>query len=151
MQKSALKKVCLWTMSPILTPTSSMAPWILLSPARSAYTCARPSKRQGLTQRQLSWLCGVSERSIIALEVGTAPGIRLDKLLSILESLGIPLSVQADPQFKAAAPDGPPQKEPRPTTYDELFRHITGNTTDPLPYASAETPQEPEDWQRGGF
>ena len=128
-----------------------MAPWILLSPARSAYTCARPSKRQGLTQRQLSWLCGVSERSIIALEVGTAPGIRLDKLLSILESLGIPLSVQADPQFKAAAPDGPPQKEPRPTTYDELFRHITGNTTDPLPYASAETPQEPEDWQRGGF
>ena len=126
MQKSALKKVCLWTMSPILTPTSSMAPWILLSPARSAYTCARPASAKALRSR-------------------------LDKLLSILESLGISLSVQADPHFKAVAPDGPPQKEPRPTTYDELFRHITGNTTDPLPYASAENPQGPEDWQRGGF
>ena len=123
----------------------------IVTPRQAGIYVRRSRESQGLTRARLAAAAGASERLLASLELGDATGIRLDKLLSILESLGISLSLQADPQFKAVAPSAPPQKEPRPTTYDELFRRITGNTTGPLPYASAENPQEPEDWQRGGF
>lgn len=53
-------------------------------------------KELGLTQRQLAEQAGVSERSIISLELGDATGIRLDKLLSILSALGLTMSIQSE-------------------------------------------------------
>ncbi|EHF02969.1 hypothetical protein HMPREF1008_00010 [Olsenella sp. oral taxon 809 str. F0356] len=47
----------------------------------------------GLTQRELAGKAGVSERLVLSLEQGEATGIRLDKLLGILGSLGLSLYV----------------------------------------------------------
>lgn len=47
----------------------------------------------GLTQKKLAKKAGVSERLVIALELGDATGIRLDKLLSVLSALDLSLAV----------------------------------------------------------
>ena len=47
----------------------------------------------GLTQKKLAKKAGVSERLIIALELGDATGIRLDKLLQVLSALDLSLGV----------------------------------------------------------
>ncbi|WP_072500690.1 MULTISPECIES: helix-turn-helix domain-containing protein [Olsenella] len=47
----------------------------------------------GLTRRELADKAGVSERLVLSLEQGEATGIRLDKLLGILGSLGLSLYV----------------------------------------------------------
>ena len=47
----------------------------------------------GLTQKKLAKKAGVSERLIIALELGDATGIRLDKLLQVLTALDLSLAV----------------------------------------------------------
>lgn len=53
-------------------------------------------KNLGLTQRELAARAGVSERLVVSLELGDAPGIRVDKLLLVLEALGLSLSVTDD-------------------------------------------------------
>jgi transcriptional regulator with XRE-family HTH domain len=54
--------------------------------------CVRNArKEQGLTQRELARRAGVSERLVLSLELGDAPGIRLDKLMSVTQALGIRL------------------------------------------------------------
>ena len=50
---------------------------------------------QGMTQRQLAEKAGVSERSILSLEMGDATGIRLDKLLAILNALNAHLAISS--------------------------------------------------------
>ena len=50
----------------------------------------------GLTQKKLAKNAGVSERLVIALELGDATGIRLDKLLQVLTALGLSLAVLGD-------------------------------------------------------
>lgn len=47
----------------------------------------------GLKQSQLASLAGVSERTLISVEMGTAPGIGMGKLASILDVLGLDLKV----------------------------------------------------------
>ncbi|MBQ9043615.1 MAG: helix-turn-helix domain-containing protein [Eggerthellaceae bacterium] len=47
----------------------------------------------GLTQKKLAKKAGVSERLVIALELGDATGIRLDKLLQVLSALDLSLGV----------------------------------------------------------
>ena len=47
----------------------------------------------GLTQKKLAKKAGVSERLVIALELGDATGIRLDKLLQVLTALDLSLAV----------------------------------------------------------
>ena len=47
----------------------------------------------GLTQKKLAKKAGVSERLVIALELGDATGIRLDKLLKVLSALDLSLGV----------------------------------------------------------
>ena len=46
-----------------------------------------------LTQKQLAKQAGVSERLVIALELGDATGIRVDKLLQVLSTLDLSLAV----------------------------------------------------------
>lgn len=53
-------------------------------------------KNLELTQRELAVRAGVSERLVVSLELGDAPGIRFDKLLLVLEALGLSLSVADD-------------------------------------------------------
>lgn len=47
----------------------------------------------GMTQKALARESGVSERLVASLEAGDATGIRLDKLLAILNALGLPLRI----------------------------------------------------------
>ena len=47
----------------------------------------------GLTQAQLSEASGVSERLIRSLEQGEAPGIGLERLVSVLAVLGLELAL----------------------------------------------------------
>ena len=56
---------------------------------------------QGLTQRQLAEKAGVSERSVLSLELGDATGMRFDKLCAILDSLGLHLFVGSEPEAHA--------------------------------------------------
>lgn len=65
----------------------------------SAVRTARLS--QGLTQRQLAEKAGVSERSVLSLELGDATGMRFDKLCAILSSLGLHLFVDNEPEAHA--------------------------------------------------
>jgi transcriptional regulator with XRE-family HTH domain len=44
---------------------------------------------QGLSQRQLERLCGVDQTTISRLERGLAPGLRLERLATIMAVLGI--------------------------------------------------------------
>ncbi|MBM7000740.1 helix-turn-helix domain-containing protein [bacterium] len=63
--------------------------------------CVRAARReQGLTQRELARRAGVSERLVLALELGDAPGIQLDKLMSVTQALGIRLF--AEPPLRVA-------------------------------------------------
>jgi transcriptional regulator with XRE-family HTH domain len=69
--------------------------------------CVRNArKEQGLTQRELARRAGVSERLVLSLELGDAPGIRLDKLMSVTQALGIRLF--AEPPLPGA--DQPARK-----------------------------------------
>ena len=51
----------------------------------------REREAQGLTRKQLAKAAGVSERLLASLELGDAPGIRLDKLLAVYDALGLEL------------------------------------------------------------
>ena len=48
-------------------------------------------EERGMTRASLAKAAGVSERLLASLELGDATGIRLDKLLSVLRALDIPL------------------------------------------------------------
>ena len=68
---------------------------------RQVGLCVRAArKEQGLTQRELARSAGVSERLVLALELGDAPGIQLDKLMSVTQALGIRLF--AEPPLRVA-------------------------------------------------
>lgn len=50
-------------------------------------------EKQGMTQRQLARVSGVSLRSITDLELGVARNIGLDRLMRVFETLGLSLIV----------------------------------------------------------
>lgn len=78
-------------------------------PRQAGIFVRRARMAQGMTQRQLAEKAGVSERSVLSLEVGDATGIRLDKLLAILDALGACLAVPDTPE-----PDRQPTSTPSP-------------------------------------
>lgn len=83
MQKSAPLEIAMDTL-PITTPRQA---GIYVRRAREA---------QELTRAALAKKAGVSERLLASLELGDATGIRLDKLLKILDALGLALAAQGD-------------------------------------------------------
>ena len=83
MQKSARLEIVMDTL-PIATPRQA---GIYVRQAREA---------QGLTRAALAKKAGVSERLLASLELGDATGIRLDKLLTVFNALGIGLFAQSD-------------------------------------------------------
>lgn len=71
----------------------------------------RQRKRLGMTQRQLAERSGVSERSIVSLELGDATGMRLDKLLKVLSALDLSMSIQAEESEPKVPRPAPVQEE----------------------------------------
>ena len=81
---------------------------------RNAGIAVRAKRKQlGMRQIDLAKSAGVSEKTIVSLETGFAPGIRLDKLMSILNALGLELSITGFEE------DEDPSLFLAPTIYDE--------------------------------
>ncbi|MBM6942168.1 helix-turn-helix domain-containing protein, partial [Collinsella intestinalis] len=80
-------------------------------PRQAGIYVRRAREAQGLTRRQLAEAARVSERLLAALELGDAPGIGLDKLLAVLDALGLSLEVRGCP--KASNPWDVPAKPRR--------------------------------------
>lgn len=59
---------------------------------------------EGLTRAELAEASGVSERLVASLELGSATGIRLDKLLAVLHALDLGLCVTGDVPEEVGTP-----------------------------------------------
>lgn len=68
----------------------------ITTPRQAGIYVRQAREAQGLTRAALAKKAGVSERLLASLELGDATGIRLDKLLAILNALSIGLFVQGD-------------------------------------------------------
>ena len=74
---------------------------------------------QGLTQAEVAERAGVSRQLVNRLEVGSATGIALDKLLTILDSVGCTLDVSATDNV-ANLDFGPPSVPTTQPDFDPL-------------------------------
>ena len=68
----------------------------ITTPRQAGIYVRQARETQELTRAALAKKAGVSERLLASLELGDATGIRLDKLLAILNALSIGLFVQGD-------------------------------------------------------
>lgn len=68
----------------------------ITTPRQAGIYVRRARETQGLTRAVLAKKAGVSERLLASLELGDATGIRLDKLLTVFNALGIGLFAQSD-------------------------------------------------------
>jgi transcriptional regulator with XRE-family HTH domain len=131
MQKSACLEIAVDTL-PITTPRQA---GIYVRQAREA---------QGLTRATLAKKAGVSERLLASLELGDATGIRLDKLLTIFNALGLTLAAQGDiGEAKNERPVDAPHANPLPRStprchHAQRFHHRNRRST-PIP-ALADAP-----------
>lgn len=80
---------------------------IIETPRQVGLAVRKARKAEGITQKQLAKRAGVSERLVIALELGDATGIRLDKMLKVLSALDLSLAVLGpDCKGAKAHPEG---------------------------------------------
>lgn len=68
----------------------------ITTPRQAGIYVRQAREAQGLTRATLAKKAGVSERLLASLELGDATGIRLDKLLTVFNALGIGLFAQSD-------------------------------------------------------
>lgn len=68
----------------------------ITTPRQAGIYVRQAREAQGLTRAALANKAGVSERLLASLELGDATGIRLDKLLTIFNALGLALAAQGD-------------------------------------------------------
>ena len=68
----------------------------ITTPRQAGIYVRQARETQGLTRAALAKKAGVSERLLASLELGDATGIRLDKLLTVFNALGIGLFAQSD-------------------------------------------------------
>ena len=108
---------------------------IIGTPRQAGVYVRRQREKLNLTRAQLAMKSSVSERLIASLELGDATGIRLDKLVSILNALNLSLSIQPKdaistdcpiPQttsdsHQPSAADGCP---PLSFSYEDLYRSL---------------------------
>lgn len=83
----------------------------------------------GMTQQALACATGTSERYIVSLELGESAGARLDKLLRVLDALGLTLNVsELDGPLNDGGPlRHPVSKEESEDGYDQAFRRVAEN------------------------
>ena len=68
----------------------------ITTPRQAGIYVRQAREAQGITRAALAKKAGVSERLLASLELGDATGIRLDKLLTIFNALGLALAAQGD-------------------------------------------------------
>ena len=69
---------------------------VVETPRMIGLEVSRARKAGGITQEQLARACGVSRQLVNRLEVGTATGIGLEKLLKVLSYLGLNLYIDSE-------------------------------------------------------
>ena len=68
----------------------------IATPRQAGIYVRQAREAQGITRATLAKKAGVSDRQLASLELGDATGIRLDKLLTIFNALGLALAAQGD-------------------------------------------------------
>lgn len=79
----------------------------ITTPRQAGIYVRQAREAQGLTRAALAKKAGVSERLLASLELGDATGIRLDKLLTVFNALGIGLFAQRDNDSIASPSEHP--------------------------------------------
>lgn len=96
----------------------------ITTPRQAGVYVRQAREAQGLTRAVLAKKAGVSERLLASLELGDATGIRLDKLLTIFNALGLALAAQGDiGEAKNERPVDAPHANPLPRSIPR--RHHT--------------------------
>lgn len=96
----------------------------ITTPRQAGIYVRQAREAQGLTRAVLAKKAGVSERLLASLELGDATGIRLDKLLTIFNALGLALAAQGDiGEAKNERPVDAPHANPLPRSIPR--RHHT--------------------------
>ena len=87
----------------------------IATPRQAGIYVRQAREAQGLTRAALAKKAAVSERLLASLELGDATGIRLDKLLTIFNALGLALAAQGDiGEAKNERPVDAPHANPLP-------------------------------------
>ena len=116
----------------------------IATPRQAGIYVRQAREAQGLTRAALAKKAGVSERLLASLELGDATGIRLDKLLTIFNALGLALAAQGDiGEAKNERPVDAPHANPLPRStprchHAQRFHHRNRRST-PIP-ALADAP-----------
>lgn len=98
---------------------------VVIAQPRSIGLAVRDRRRElGLTQAQLAQRAGVSVRLVVSLELGDAPGIQLNKLLAVLDALGLSLYA-----VLSSAPAPSSQSLPVPAADAEEYETAFGQAT----------------------
>lgn len=79
----------------------------ITTPRQAGIYVRQAREAQGLTRAAVAKKAGVSERLLASLELGDATGIRLDKLLTVFNALGIGLLAQSDNDSIASPSEHP--------------------------------------------
>ena len=96
----------------------------ITTPRQAGIYVRQARESQGITRAALAKKAGVSERLLASLELGDATGIRLDKLLTIFDALGLALAAQGDiDEAKNERPVDAPHANPLPRSIPR--RHHT--------------------------
>ena len=116
----------------------------ITTPRQAGVYVRQAREAQGLTRAALAKTASVSERLLASLELGDATGIRLDKLLTIFNALGLALAAQGDiGEAKNERPVDAPHANPLPRStprchHAQRFHHRNRRST-PIP-ALADAP-----------
>ena len=110
----------------------------ITTPRQAGIYVRQAREAQGLTRAALAKTASVSERLLASLELGDATGIRLDKLLTIFNALGLALAAQGDiGEAKNERPVDAPHANPLPRStprchHAQRFHHRNRRST-PIP------------------
>lgn len=124
----------------------------ITTPRQAGIYVRQAREAQGLTRAALAKTASVSERLLASLELGDATGIRLDKLLTIFNALGLALAAQGDiGEAKNERPVDAPHANPLPRStprchHAQRFHHRNRRST-PIP-ALADAPFTSELYDR---
>lgn len=100
---------------------------LIAIPRQAGMYVRQARQMRGWTQKTLAAEAGVSERLVNGLEAGEARGIRLDKLMKLLDALGMQLLVAMPASRKESAE--PPRAEEiglaeLPIEGDESYKNL---------------------------
>ena len=115
----------------------------ITTPRQAGIYVRQAREAQDLTRAALAKTASVSERLLASLELGDATGIRLDKLLTIFNALGLALVAQGDiGEAKNERPVDAPHANPLPRSIPRRHhtqRHHRNRRSTPIP-ALADAP-----------